>query len=66
MGQFSSQVESEGVCDAYLFSDLLPYDARHLIAIEFDDRVLHNDLLLSLKEQEKPRVVQTGKAHQRR
>ena len=29
----------------HLFSDLLPDDARHLIAIEFDDWVLHHDLL---------------------
>ena len=29
----------------YFFSDLLPYNARHLIAIEFDDRILHHDLL---------------------
>jgi hypothetical protein len=29
----------------YFFSDLLPYNTRHLIAIEFDDRVLHHDPL---------------------
>jgi hypothetical protein len=29
----------------YFLSDLLPYNARHLIAIEFDDRILHHDLL---------------------
>ena len=31
----------------YLFSNLLPYNARHLIAIEFDDQVNHDLLLLS-------------------
>ncbi|KAI0293616.1 hypothetical protein B0F90DRAFT_1761885 [Multifurca ochricompacta] len=27
------------------FSDLLPYDACHLIAIKFNDRFLHHNLL---------------------
>jgi hypothetical protein len=29
----------------YFLSDLLPYNARHLIAIELDDGILHHDLL---------------------
>ena len=29
----------------HLFSDLLPDDARHLIAIEFNDWILYHDLL---------------------
>jgi hypothetical protein len=29
----------------HFFSDLLPDDARHLIAIEFDDWILDHDLL---------------------
>ena len=29
----------------HLFSDLLPDDARHLITIEFDNWVVHHDLL---------------------
>ena len=31
--------------NTHLFSDLLPDDARHLIAIEFDNWVVHHDLL---------------------
>jgi len=28
-----------------LFADLLPYDARHLVPVKFNDRILHDDLL---------------------
>jgi hypothetical protein len=40
------RIEKEGTVGVqYFFSDLLPYNASHLITIEFDDRVLHHDLL---------------------
>ena len=38
-------IEKKRMVVLYFFSDLLPYDARHLVAIEFDDRVLHHNLL---------------------
>jgi hypothetical protein len=40
-----STASRKGRAAQYFFSDLLPYNARHLVAIEFDDRILHYDLL---------------------
>jgi hypothetical protein len=38
-------IEKEGTVGVqYFFSDLLPYNARHLITIEFGDQVIHHDL----------------------
>jgi len=42
---FTHHIEQKRATATHLFSDLPPYNPRHLVAVQFDDWMLHDDLL---------------------